>query len=66
LPLDGTFFRNSRFVEYDPTIGVITAGATVRYGDYAVNFNVAFSEGSIEGHGDVVDFGALTVSRRFR
>jgi lipid A 3-O-deacylase len=66
LPLDGTFFRDSRSVQYDPTIAVITAGATVRYGDYTVNFNVAFSEGSIEGHGDVVEFGALTVSRRFR
>ncbi len=66
LPLDGTFFRDSRSVEYDPTIAVITVGATVRYADYAVNFNVAFSEGSIVGHGDVVEFGALTLSKRFR
>jgi lipid A 3-O-deacylase len=66
LPLDGTYFRDSRSVQYDPTIAVITAGATVRYGDYAINFNVAFSEGSIEGRDEVVEFGALTVSRRFR
>jgi len=66
LPLDGTFFRDSRYVQYDPTIAVVTAGATVRRGDYALNFNVALSEGSIEGHGDVVEFGALTLSRRFR
>jgi lipid A 3-O-deacylase len=66
LPLDGTYFRDSRSVGYDPTIAVVTAGATVRYGDYAVNFNVAFSEGSIEGRDEVVEFGALTISRRFR
>jgi hypothetical protein len=66
LPLDGTLFRDSRSVQYDPTIAVVTTGATVRYGEYAVNFNVAFSEGGIGGHSGVVEFGALTVSRRLR
>jgi hypothetical protein len=65
LPLDGTISRDSRSVDYDPSIAVVTVGATARYRDYALNFNVAFSEGSIEGRGDVVEFGALTISRRF-
>ncbi len=66
LPLDGTFFRDSRSIDYDPTIAVITTGATVRYGDYTLNFNVAFSEDAIHGSDDLVEFGALTLSRRFR
>lgn len=66
LPLDGTYFRDSRSVDYDHNIAVISAGATVRYGDYALNFNVAFSEGGVSGHDDTVEFGAITLSRRFR
>jgi hypothetical protein len=65
LPLDGTYFRESRSVDYDRTIAVVSAGATVRYGDYALNFNLAFSESSINGLEDTVEFGALTLSRRF-
>lgn len=65
LPLDGTYFRESRSVEYDRTIGVVSAGGAVRYGDYALNFNLAFSESSINGREDTVEFGALTLSRRF-
>jgi hypothetical protein len=63
--LDGTYFRDSRSVDYDPTIAVVSAGTTVRYGDYALNFNLAFSESSINGREDTVEFGALTLSRRF-
>lgn len=65
LPLDGTYFRDSRSVDYDHTIGVLSAGATVRYGDYALNFNVAFSESGLNERDDTVEFGALTLSRRF-
>jgi hypothetical protein len=65
LPLDGTYFRDSRSVDYGRTIGVVSAGATVRYGDYALNLNLAFSESSINGREDTVEFGALTLSRRF-
>ncbi len=65
LPLDGTYFRESHSVDYDRTVPVVSAGATVRYGDYALNFNLAFSESSINGHEDTVEFGALTLSRRF-
>ena len=36
------------------------------YGDYALNFNVAFSSDDTAGRGDAVDFGALTLTRRFR
>ncbi len=66
LPLDGTYFRESRSVDYNRSILVISTGATVRYGDYALNFNLAFSESSINGREDTVEFGALTLSRRFR
>jgi hypothetical protein len=65
LPLDGTYFRDSRSADYGRTIGVVSAGATVRYGDYALNLNLAFSESSINGREDTVEFGALTLSRRF-
>jgi hypothetical protein len=65
LPLDGTYFRDSRSVDYDHTIGVVSAGATVRYGDYALNFNLAFGESGVDGRDDTVEFGALTLSRRF-
>lgn len=65
LPLDGTYFRDSRSVDYDPTIAVVSGGVTVRHGDYALNFNLAFSESSINGREDTVEFGALTLSRRF-
>lgn len=65
LPLDGTYFRESRSVDYDRNVAVVSAGATVRYGDYSLNFNLAFSESSINGREDTVEFGALTLSRRF-
>ena len=44
---------------------MVSAGPTVRYQDYALNFNLAFSESSINGREDTVEFGALTLSRRF-
>jgi hypothetical protein len=66
LPLDGTFFRDSRSVDYDSLVTVLTVGATLRYGDYALNFNVAYSSDDTGGRGDGVEFGALTLSRRFR
>jgi hypothetical protein len=65
LPLDGTFFRESHSVGYEPYVTVFTTGATLRYADYALNFNVAFSSDDTGGRGDGVEFGALTLSRRF-
>lgn len=66
LPLDGTYFRHSRSVDYDPYVSILTLGATLRYSDYAVNFNVAISSDDAGAGGDNVEFGAVTVSRRFR
>jgi hypothetical protein len=34
--------------------------------DYVLNLNLAFSGGSINGREDTAEFGALTLSRRFR
>jgi hypothetical protein len=66
LPLDGTAFRDSRSVDYDPYVTMVTTGATVRFADYALNFNVAYSSDDTGGRGDAVEFGALTLTRRFR
>jgi hypothetical protein len=66
LPLDGTFFRDSRSVGYDPYVTVITVGATLRFANYALNFNVAYSSDNTGGRGDGVEFGTITLSKRFR
>lgn len=66
LPLDGTIFRESRSVGYDPYVTVLTVGATLRFADYALNFNVAYSSDDTGGRGDGVEFGTLTLSKRFR
>jgi len=61
LPLDGTVFRDSLSGDHDTVVGQFSAGATLRKGNWAINFNASFISDRSHGLDNGIDYGTITL-----
>ena len=62
LPLDGTVFRDSRSVDSEPFIGMVTFGISVRHRGFVLGLAVTHFTDTFETQGERPEFGTLSLS----
>ncbi|MCL1089111.1 lipid A deacylase LpxR family protein [Shewanella profunda] len=65
LPLDGTLFRDSRSVDSNPLIGMVSAGFCLRRGTFSLSYSNTFFSETFETERHKTDFGTLGMSWTF-
>ncbi|MHA7858745.1 MAG: lipid A deacylase LpxR family protein [Henriciella sp.] len=65
LPLDGTVFRGSRSVDYDPLAAFFSAGATLRYGRMIASFGISRGATPFDDTEDETDYGAISIGWQY-
>lgn len=61
LPLDGNVFQDSRSVDSNPGLGVVTAGISLRYKRFAARTGVTYYTETFETERERVDFASFEV-----
>jgi hypothetical protein len=62
LPLDGTVFRDSRSVDSEPFIGMVSLGFCVRYGRLTLSYALTHFTKTFETERENPDFGTVSLS----
>lgn len=62
LPLDGTLFRDSRSVDSEPFVGLVTAGLALRRGPFVFTMASTYFTKSFETEREGAEFGTLSLS----
>ncbi|MFN3211945.1 MAG: lipid A deacylase LpxR family protein [Henriciella sp.] len=65
LPLDGTAFRDSRSVDYDPVAAFLSAGATLRYGRFVASFGLSRGATPFDDTDADLDYGSISIGWQY-
>lgn len=65
LPLDGTVFRNSRSVDSNPFVGIVTAGVSLRHQRLALSISTTFFTERFDTERQRADFGTVAFAWYF-
>jgi hypothetical protein len=62
LPLDGTVFEDSRSVDSEPFVGMLSGGLTLRHGRFVFGLATTFTTDAFETQTESAEFGTLSLS----